>query len=424
LLHHVVARNLPMEKLMKRQYASTPQVIGFDAFGLERTVYDLDYHALLASQSNHRLKNGAWSGGGGFYVHHRTIHNTLGLLPVNSYLGTMRGGPTAVNLASYVPLVEPEALDWLAKEAYLSPHGATGWKRARPGNPIANLGQTIVEAREVKRLAPWSIFRGSFRGIPRRAYNHLSKLKNYGGAYLAYNFGWKPLIDDLRKAYQLTYDIDDRLAKLRRYNGRNSKRSRKLRDTTSSTEVVSTTNNAFDYLLTPPLSGSRRGRTIRTVTTEIVDKMWFEGQFRYYVPDIGTLQWDRRARRALFGLDITPSLLWEVMPWSWLIDWFSNVGDVISNMSFNAVDHVVANYAYVMHTEEVNVTTRVQTFWDAYSSTPSTVNYSGGHTEAVHTSRDVRKSRLRANPFGFGITNDGLSAYQSSILAALAVQRG
>lgn len=408
---------------MKRQFASLPQVIGFDAFGLERTVWDLDYHALLASQSNHRLKNGSWSGGGGFYVHHRTIHNTLGLLPVNAYQGHPWGGKTAVNLASYEPLVIPEALSWQDQEAYLTPYGAVGWKRARPGNPVANVGQALIEARDMKRLVPWSIFKGSFRGIPRRAYNHFKRLKGQAGGHLAVSFGWLPLIDDLRKAYMLTHDIDERLAKLRRYNGRNSKRSRKLRDTNEVTEVSNETSLAFDYLLTPPLSVSRRGRTIRTVTTTISNKMWFEGNFRYYVPDIGTLQWDRRARRALFGLDINPSLIWEVMPWSWLIDWFSNVGDVLSNMSFNAVDHVVANYAYVMQTEETEQVTRVQTFWDAQTGTPSSINYGAGHTEAVYTLKDVRKSRVRANPFGFGITYDGLSAYQTSILAALAVQR-
>jgi len=408
---------------MKRQYASLPQVIGYDAYGHELTVYDLDYHALLASQSNHRLKNGSWSGGGGFYVHHQSIHNTLGLLPINSYLGTLRGGKTAVDLAALTPRAEPPALSWPDQEAALMPHGAVGWKRARPGNPVVNMGQNLIELRDAKRLLPWSIFKGSFRGIPRRAYNHFSKLKSWGDSYLSYNFGWAPLIDDLRKAYKLTHEIDDRLAKLRRNNGRNSRRSRKLRDSSVTTEEVTSTNNAFDFLYTPPLSIWRSGHTVKTVTTTTTDKIWFEGNFRYWVPDIGTLQWSRRAKQALFGLDINPSLIWEVMPWSWLIDWFSNVGDVLSNMSFNAVDTVIANYAYVMQTQETHIETRVTTSWDAQSGYPPSIHYGGGQTEAVHTFSDVRKSRVRANPFGFGVTYDGLSTYQRSILAALAVQR-
>jgi hypothetical protein len=34
------------------------------------------------------------------------------------------------------------------------------------------------------------------------------------------------------------------------------------------------------------------------------------------------------------------------------------------------------------------------------------------------------KRRIRANPFGFGVTYDGLDAYQMSILAALGITRG
>nr|UJQ85480.1 MAG: putative maturation protein [Leviviridae sp.] len=42
------------------------------------------------------------------------------------------------------------------------------------------------------------------------------------------------------------------------------------------------------------------------------------------------------ALRLTFGLDISFSTLWEAMPWSWLIDWFSNVGDLMS-LSRNTV---------------------------------------------------------------------------------------
>lgn len=37
----------------------------------------------------------------------------------------------------------------------------------------------------------------------------------------------------------------------------------------------------------------------------------------------------QRALRLAYGLDISVSTLWEAMPWSWLIDWFSDVGDVL-----------------------------------------------------------------------------------------------
>ncbi|DAD50157.1 maturation protein [ssRNA phage Gephyllon.1_20] len=36
-----------------------------------------------------------------------------------------------------------------------------------------------------------------------------------------------------------------------------------------------------------------------------------------------------RANRIVYGTDISFATIWEGMPWSWLIDWFSNTGDLV-----------------------------------------------------------------------------------------------
>ena len=37
----------------------------------------------------------------------------------------------------------------------------------------------------------------------------------------------------------------------------------------------------------------------------------------------------RRAMKAVFGGTIDPATVWSALPWSWLIDWFSDVGDFL-----------------------------------------------------------------------------------------------
>jgi hypothetical protein len=121
--------------------------------------------------------------------------------------------------------------------------------------------------------------------------------------------------------------------------------------------------------------------------------------------------WRWNAAVHLFGLKPSPSVLWEIIPWSWLIDWCSNVGDVIDNLSARALDNLAAKYAYVMGTKKQEVT--LISVADFYNG-PQTETWSGTFT---------RKLRQEASPFGFDLSSDMFSARQWSILAALGISR-
>lgn len=403
---------------MRIQYSSKPYSLGYD-FSTPITRYGLDYHALVHSVGNPRSKNGVYKRGGGFLVNHRTLTLVPGTLPMYTHNGILHGGPTASATAPGQAVILPSHEEWATVQAELAPHGATGYKRARPGQPLANVGQTLVELREVPKLIP-SFLKGDFKGIPRRAMRALASFRQLGSLYLNYQFGWKPFVSDLRKMHNLTMTIDAELDRLRRNNGRNLKRERVLRDTTDVTESSVSIDRAFGYLYPYPILNISSGLSTKTTVTVSKEKIWFEGLFRYWVPNIGTLEWEARATRALFGAEVTPSLLWEVMPWSWLIDWFSNAGDVISNMSANAVDNLVSRYAYVMRHLSVSTTETINTTWAGRTSAPI---YQGGSTSSVMSSLFESKARTVGTPYGFGLTFDGLSGYQQSILAALAISR-
>jgi len=118
--------------------------------------------------------------------------------------------------------------------------------------------------------------------------------------------------------------------------------------------------------------------------------------------------------KKLLGLSLTPDVVWNLTPWSWAVDWFSNVGDVLSNITDALTDSLVMGYGYMM---ENTVQRRTYTF-----SGPT-----GAKTRGARPANVVfevnSKQRVQANPYGFGLTWNSLTPFQLSILSALGISK-
>lgn len=104
--------------------------------------------------------------------------------------------------------------------------------------------------------------------------------------------------------------------------------------------------------------------------------------------------------------------LYALTPWSWALDWVSNVGDIVTNMQQFSNDNLVLKYGYVMHNRRVTTSARL-----------SCVTKGG---TAMHTSLisvNETKMRIQANPYGFGSEFSDLSPYQLGVIAALGLSR-
>lgn len=359
-----------------------------------------------------RLRNGArvWRNGGPFQLERNIITRTYtdefslqsGLLRYN---GRFCDGQLGMDSRTHVQgayIVDPNSI---------SGKGATGIARSKPGVPTHGLGQAIIELRQiptipnikaaVKRLANIQETVKSFRGL--------------GGQYLNIEFGWKPLLADIFSILTIQEKLEKQLAQLRRDNGKAVRRritvSRYHNSTvTSDTGVCSVypilTTGFYDTTI--PLT-QRFGRT-QVITDS--ERYWFAGRFRYWIPDLDTIYGQNRIKYRLLGLAPTPKLLWEVMPWSWLIDWFTNVGDIIDNMSTNAAENLVMEYGYVMgsysRTFSYHSNARLNTGKTVYAST---------HLEKVV------KRRAKGNPFGFSASGLDPTVRQAAILAALGLSK-
>lgn len=284
--------------------------------------------------------------------------------------------------------------------SYVDGFGATAYDRFKPGTPELELGQFIAELRDIHLL---------FRV-------RLKEFKDLGSAYLQWEFGWKLFLRDLRNMFHVGRRIHARLAQLRRDNGAPVRRRGTLR-TQRRTQILyreGYTYNALHPVLTT-LYYNGVPKYIHEYTA--VEDLWFSGSFRYWIPDIGSYDWGDRAVSALFGLNPTPSLLWEVLPFSWLIDWFANIGDVLSNISENAAESLVSEYAYLMRTGK---TIHSYQAWAKISTVPNHSEYSNVYASLSWT--DTTKVRRKATPFGFQVSELDLSARQLAILAALGLK--
>lgn len=276
---------------------------------------------------------------------------------------------------------------------------ATAWKQARPDRPDATL----------------AIFLGELRDFPRQFEAKARNFKDGGSLYLNYQFGWVPFIYDLRRLYQAQRRLANRLAQLKRDNGRPIRRRLQLvNDSTEETQY----DGASSGFMHPPLSfyAYRSPDYVRSTLTS-TNRVWFAGRFRYWVPNIDTRDWSDHAKNALFGGIPGPDVIWELLPWSWLIDWFSNMGDVFSNISSHAIDNMAADYAFIMRE-----TTRC---WTTVTTSHLKIWRDGGPIDARASSSrwEETKSRWTGSPYGFGLELRNLSGSQLAILSALGLSR-
>jgi hypothetical protein len=88
--------------------------------------------------------------------------------------------------------------------------------------------------------------------------------------------------------------------------------------------------------------------------------------------------------------------VWQLLPWSWAIDYFANVGDMLDVLSTSFGALVWCNRSQYVEVEQT-LTSRLHTA--NLNSSPvnwSLVSYSGGSAKAVYMSR--RYSRTKFNP--------------------------
>lgn len=287
-------------------------------------------------------------------------------------------------------------------DSEMSSLGTTAIARSLPTNPSFSLLTAAGEiARDGIALPPgWETWR-----------DRTSRAKKAGSEYLNVEFGWKPLITEIGDFARTVRRSSEILENYR------SRANRDIKVGYGYPEEVQgeSYTTGFSYA---DVNMSALGGCIGSLTKTSSRRAWFEGTYRYPLP-VGdsafatALRYGKEANK-LLGIFPTPSVIWELSPWSWAVDWFTNTGDILANVSAMAVDGLVLTNGFMMahtRTEMIGQAIKTDPYYTWIKGLPATQSLS------------ETKKRNIASPFaGFGVSGD-LSARQIAILAALGISR-
>lgn len=224
------------------------------------------------------------------------------------------------------------------------------------------------------------------------------KRPNAGSAYLAYAFGWRPLISDLMDLIDLTEETEKRQKYLQRL-AKGTRIKRNLGDGTGESSVSGIQS----------WSGAT-GNATTVYFQNVIWKGWYTAWAKCFLGIPSFDATNAAAFRAVRGLT-GPSLsqAWELLPWSWLIDYFTTFGDYLAatrgGIPFTWTDLCVMRRTVVIRE-------------DRLVSNPKGLAFSPGTRRTEYKERETYKyTPLPA------FRESVLSRSQLRILGALAVSR-
>jgi hypothetical protein len=282
--------------------------------------------------------------------------------------------------------------------------GSTAIARTLPTKPEMSLSTSVAELKD---------------GLPSLIGRQMVKnpsLSAAGGEYLNYQFGIAPMVTDASSVVSLTKQYEKILTQFRRDNGKIVRRRITLVD---EEEKTLTKGTGYAY------SGGSGNQTSMLYSTAVhgetksTRRVWFSGAYKLAYPLSlddslkGITEFNR-----VYGVIPTPELAWELLPFSWLADWFTNVGDVVSNAS-TLGSSLQLSYGYIMAEDTWSREASGEFGPTDYYVRNGTSSRIAIKSQVVHT----RKRRLKATPFGFSTSFSTLSMSQKAILTALGLSR-
>lgn len=211
--------------------------------------------------------------------------------------------------------------------------------RANPSRPIVDVLAFLGEMRDFPHMIlqlgnflKWLNRPRNLRYVDSKGFGlmsdqewskHFGQIPRWTGeVYLNWKFGWEPLLSDLLKLFDFTEAVDNRIKEI---EGLRSAGGLRKKVKVAQATVLEPSNGLY-------VSSAYQTSARVNVNIHKTFEKW--GTVRY-MPTAATPQLfgddlRKQAQSLVFGQNLSISTLWELMPWSWLIDWFSNTGDFLS----------------------------------------------------------------------------------------------
>lgn len=213
------------------------------------------------------------------------------------------------------------------------------WQRCKPTmGTRANLGVFLYELGDVKRMFDF-IPKKHLRYKNRPVDNWRMTLAYANSQHLNFNFGWKPFIRDVQNVFSGLTSFDERLEKF--VKGQNQLQ------TTHAGDPESVIESDWTWLIPTgewgELKCTRSYRVRRNSTF----------QYSYSIPNYSDRELRVRSYLDTLGLHVNPQNIWAVLPWSFVVDWFYNVGNVLSRTSSDWTEPNI-NFVQACHSVKVD----------------------------------------------------------------------
>lgn len=222
-----------------------------------------------------------------------------------------------------------------------------------------------------------------------------------GGAYLSWQFGWKPLLNDLRNMLDLGESLERRLAALKEAQSRETI-SGKLSGFTDSRR-----STGSKYLAA--------GRVYYEIQDHLQNESWFTSGYKLNPDILPSITDNRFAQiRWALGLNLDAASVWNMIPWSWLIDYFFSIGNFLEAtrgyLPFQCYDMCIMSHTTVRSKGTI-------TDWQQSRWVEPPIQHGGtGFFEA-------KERKVYADPRARILFRPFLTGHQMSILGALASSR-
>ena len=150
------------------------------------------------------------------------------------------------------------------------------------------------------------------------------RTRDLATANLAFQLGWAPLLGDLAKLARFQDAVDKRRKEILNATKRGGYR-RRIRIGSASDTIPAGSGQTANF-------GSFASFPVDQTSGIRTAKAWAVMKWKNTSPNTGIPTKDDDLRPYLLGIHPSNVLqnVWEALPWSWLIDYFSGIGDLLA----------------------------------------------------------------------------------------------
>lgn len=349
---------------------------------------------------------------------------------VDDFFSTSNTGPPAVmskgaldalrtsEISGLEKIMQDKALSLLARTVPMSrrysafrnvvelkdlPHSILTLKRT-----IENFERSIAfHPKSIQKEIRKYINRGGLRDIPKE--------------YVSYHFGWKQIINDVLDLLVKPVRAAKEVNRLMRRSGQPT-----TFRTVSKIAGSTTDTPGFDY--DQPWIGRYEGSLNTSHTRKHELRCVVNATFDF--PKVGIPAYKHELFMHKLGVIPMPTDIYNLVPWSWLVDWFTGLGNYVEAIDIINTDRSLINWGVLTGVTEGKITTtfryRIEDYWHQwvdYKHNEATARRWKTHESELTYHLQIRREVSRAYGMKTIAEQGSLTPYQQSILGAIFAAR-